>query len=177
MGWSPLVVVALALWTLAVLGIGLLIGRRMRSDAVERDNTDLRIELSRLRRAAEQPAPVSTAPPGRRGAETSQLPALGERGYRVRPLVPPPDRSGPDTDGFGPDYPATAPAGRVSRADVPTEEAVYPDPEPREKFQPRRRVDDRPGQAPRPPLAGGRRRSDQRMTRAESRRIREGEDP
>lgn len=175
MGWSPLGIAALVLWTLIVLGIGLLIGRRMRSDAAERTNTDLRIELARLSRAAEKPAPaVSTAPPGRRGAETSQLPALGERGYRVRPPVPP-DRPGPDTDGFGPDYPATAPAGRVSRADVPAEEA---DPDlPREKFQPRRRVDDAPDEPLRPPLAGGRRRSDQRMTRAESRRIREGGDP
>lgn len=173
LGMSGLVLGALAVWTLVALGIGLTVGRMIKLANDHQREDELQAELTRLKREARQAereeSAVSTAPPGRRGADTSQLPALGSGGYRVRSGLPPvPDpglRLGPATLPPPPDL-ATGPMT------VPPTQYV----EVQEAAPPRRRVDDAPGQVLRPPQPGGRRRSDQRMTRSEARRIREGED-
>lgn len=124
---------------------------------------------------------VSTAPPGRRGAETSQLPTLGPGGYRMRPAVPPaPLRLGPATLPPPhlplPEDVATAPHQAVHPAEPDDASTQLIPAQPADEATPRRRVDDAPGEPLRPPQPGGRRRSDQRMTRSEARRIRDGSD-
>jgi hypothetical protein len=174
------VMILLALWIVTATLAAVFLGRSIHLG----HQLDRAREHRPSRPSPDLPGPpaerVSTAPPGRRGAETSQLPTLGPGGYRMRPAVPPaPLRLGPATLPPLPPSPtedvATAPhqAVHVWPEDASTQ--LIPA-QPVDEATPRRRVDDAPGEPLRPPQPGGRRRSDQRMTRSEARRIRDGSD-
>lgn len=181
LGMSGLVIGALIVWTLVALGIGLVVGRMIRVGQANERADELSAELSRLKREARaecererEESAVSTAPPGRRGADTSQLPRLGPDGYRVRSGLPPVPDPGPR---LGPNQPL--PAGPAEPEPDPATGPMEVPPtafiEAQDTGQ-RRRVDDAPNSVQMGPLQGGRRRSDQRMTRAEARRIRDGDE-
>jgi hypothetical protein len=167
------------------------------SQAYGSSRTELYEANKKLEQLRETVATVSTGsysqPRGAHHADTSQIPVVsGEQ--EALPLQPlPPGRREQSETGTVPVHPATAEipqpiaTGELIR-NIQTPPRPAPKRDERGRFRPptgqlpaqaaspARRLEDRVPDAPAtPPIQGGRRRSDARMTRAEARRLREGD--